>query len=395
MSWGMIAVGAGTVISGAMSASSASGAAEDAANANIANTNATNAANLAQFNYSRGGINPSTGYGNAILPQYFGQDEQNSALAAYQQFQNMNQANSYITPQLQAQLGQLNPALNSSLNTIGGAFNGQNLNQQLGFAQPVYGANLGLAQTTGQGLQNTAAANTNAINSGLAQTLAQLNSSNAANGFLGNSSFNSNRMLSATVGAQQQAAVGSAQAQAQAAQLMGTAHLQNVQNTQGLQSANLQGMMNTSLIGQGLGGYAQAMNMPQTNASNNALTAQSMLNFYKLQPQAFQFAPMPTQTPGIGTGQIIGGALGAGISAGASQYNQNQMMSLLNNNTNQLNPNAYNSAFGTTGAATMAGYGGSGLTAFGAQPSPYGAPASTGFGGASMAGTGGSQLTAW
>lgn len=321
--------GGGALLGGVASGIGAASAASTAAEANKQNTAATNAANLNLFNLGRGAVNPLTGYGNAVLPEYFGANEQASANQAYTQFQNLNTAAQGANGQLQQGVNYLGGAATNSLQAIAGMYNGQNLNAQLGFAQPVYNANSNLAAITGQGLRNTAQANYNGVQTGLAATIAQMNAQNAANGFIGSSSFNNNRLASATIQAQQAGATGLAQANAQANNLGAQAQLQNLQNTQQLQAANLSGMTNFAPLAQGAAGYGQMLSAPITQGSQNFQNAQAALNFYRIAPQSFQQQNSPTVYPGVNAGQILGGA----ITNGSAAYGNYQTLNtLLNSN---------------------------------------------------------------
>lgn len=384
-------IGAAILGGGIVSGIGSSSAADTAASANAANTAATNAQNYQMFLQSRGSPMPGNTYGNSILPNYFGANEQNSANSAYAQFQQLSNANQGIYNQMQGQLGSLQGAYGSSLNALGGLYNGQNLQQQLGFNAPVFGANTALAQTTGQGLRNVAGANTNAINTGLAQQLAMLNAQNARQGFLGNSSFNQNQMLASTIGAHQQAAVGQAQASAQANVLTGQAQLQNVQGTSGLQMQNLANMTNPGLITQGLNAYNQGQSAPLAQSSANYQAAQAPLNFYRIGPQSWQAQSMPTVYPQINAGQIAGSALQSGANA-YGQYsalqNNNALISQLMGGsgagyTSLYNPGGstnqgYPSYMGAANTNALAGYGGAPVTSYGGLVDPYAASGTAG-----------------
>lgn len=307
--WSAAIVAAGVVAGGAISASGANSAANTAANANAANVASTNQTNLDLFNASRGAINPATGTANSILPDYFGNNESTMANDAFSQYQNLLASGQGVQGQIQGNVNSLNPSLNQNLQQIANIYNGQALNAQLGYAAPTYAANLNLAQTTGQGYQQIAAANSNAIGTGLSSTLNQINAQNAAKGFLGGSSFNNNRLAGATIGAQQQAAVGTAQANAQAGQLMSQAQYANSLDTRQLQQQNLSAQQNGAALSSGLTNAASIYSLPSQASANIYTNAQSPLNFFKINPQSTSVQNAPTVYPTLSNGQIGGQAL--------------------------------------------------------------------------------------
>jgi hypothetical protein len=155
-----------------------------------------------------------------------------------------------------------------------------------------------------------------------------MNAQNNNQGFLGSSTFNNNRMLQGTIGAQQQAAVGQATAGAQAANLMGQANLQNVGTTAGLQMQDLANRANPALLANGLGAYGQALSSPLQALSSNYQAAQAPLNFFRIGNQAWQAQNMPTVYPQINGAQIAGGALSS-LGTAANQYSQQQQQNAL------------------------------------------------------------------
>lgn len=328
--WGYIAVGAGSLIGGAISANGAKGAASSAANANLQNTQDTNAANLNLFNLSRGAPG-SDGYGHAILPNYFGGQEQDLGQAAYQNFLKLNQSGQSSYNNLLNYQSQMRGSADTSINAINNRFNGQDLAQRQAFANPYWSANLQQAQTAGAGLRDVASANSSAINTGLQQALAQMNAQRAGQGYFGNSTFDRNRALSATLGARQQAAVYGAQANAQANNLYQNAQFQNSGDLRSLQTGNLDYQSNPSVLPGALSaisGYESAPANALSASFNNAMTP---LNYFRTSPQSFQQQNMPMQTPGLDSGQVLGSAIQQGGSASlnyllsqrlASQYGQ-------------------------------------------------------------------------
>lgn len=317
----------GSVGGALISANGAKSAASSSTDANLQNTAATNAANLNLFNLSRGGTNPSTGYGNAILPTYFGGNEQAAGQTAYDQFNQLNglaQGNYNSSLAYQSQLGN---AANSATNNLSNRFNGQYLQQQQQYSNPYYQSVLNNAGVQGGGLRQVAAANSSAINTGLAQTLSQINAQRASQGFLGGSTYDQNRLASATIGARQAAAVNTATANSQANNLTAAAQLGNAGDLRSMQLSNLDYASNPNNLSSGMGAL-QAYQSAPANALSAAYTnAQQPLNFFRLQPQAFQQQNMPQQTPQISSDQIYGTALSQGSQAAGNYALMNQLSS--------------------------------------------------------------------
>lgn len=302
-----LAIGGGAVLGTAGAIYSANGAktaASEANDANLKNTANTNAANLNLFNLSRGGINPATGYGNSILPQYLGGDETALGQSAYNNFLSLSNQIPGMSQNLSQYQSQLTPSLGNAAQAIAGRYNGQNLQAQLGYSQPLFQARL-----------NQAGAQGSAINTGMLQALGQMNAQRAQQGFFGNSTFDRNRLGTSLVGARQGAA-----------NALAGARTQNANDTTGLQLNNLAGMQDISPLTNFMnnaGGYFNSPIISQSNAFNSAL---SPLNFFKLNPQTFQNQNLPYQNPQINGSQIAGGALGALGGAGMNYGMYQQMM---------------------------------------------------------------------
>lgn len=321
------------------------------------------------FQQSRGAPVGTNTYGNSVLPLYSGASEQNAFNTAMNGYNTATAQANNVFGQSQNALNQLQPAFNSSMTSLGNLYNGQNLLQQLGYQSPLYNANTAFANTQARGLQNVAGANTNAINTGLAQQLAQMNAQNNNQGFLGSSSFNNNRMLQAAIPAYQQAAVGQATANAQGQNLLSQANLGNVGTTAGLQMQNLANQANPGLLASGIGAYSSAQSTPLNQLSSNLQAAQAPLNFFRIGPQAWQAQNMPVVYPQVNAGQIAGGAISSGVGAYNQYQQQQQQNSLYQQLLGQSNMNQ--SLMGGSSASFMNQFtGGNGNSFSSYLPSP-------------------------
>lgn len=308
-----------------ISANGAKQSAQLAADTNKQNIQDTNAANLNLFNLSRGAVNPATGFGSSILPQYFGGNEQAAGQQAYDQFSQLNGLAQGNYNALSAQQGNLSGAINASTTALGNRFNGNYLSQQQQYSSPYYQANLNNAGVQGTGLRQVAAANSSAINTGLAQALSQINAQRAAQGFLGSSTYDRNRLASSTIGARQAAAVNNAGAVAQSNNLMAGAQLGNAGDARTLQMTNLDYMSNPANLSNGMSALTSFQNSPAAALSQMYSQAQTPLNFFRIQPQATQQQNLPTVTPQINNDQIYGSLLSQLGSAGSNYLSMNQM----------------------------------------------------------------------
>lgn len=341
--------GIGSLISG----NSAAKAADHAADVNAQNTAATNAANLNLFNLSRGAPDAS-GFGHAVLPTYFGGNEQAAGQAAYDNFNRLNQGAQNSYNGLLSYQNALRPSLNSSLNAVANRFNGQDLSQRLSYAAPVFNQRLNAASVYGAGLRDTASAQRGSINTALLEALKGINAQRSAQGFLGGSTFDRNRMLASLAGARGAAAVNTAQANATGNNAYQTALGQNAFDTQGLYNQNLDNMGRPEGLVSALnaaGGFEGAPSAGAASLFNNATNG---LNFFRIQPQAFQQQSMPQVTPSIGTGQIFGSALN-GLGQLGQNYGMMQYFQGLQNGG--YNPTAVNTAtsFGATSNPYLSG----------------------------------------
>ena len=355
---GLIALGIGTGLAAGGSiyaASSARTQANKANDANLKNAADTNAANYQLFQESRGGIG-ADGFGHSILPIYFGGNEQDMARQAYENFNRLNQGAGATQGYLQGYQNALRPAIGANIGALTNRYNGQDLLQRLGYAQPVFDARLSQAGVYGQGARGTAAAQAGSINSSLLEALGQLNAQRSAQGFVGGGTFDRNRMLASLAGARGQAAVGTAQADAVAQNAAQAALYQNAVDRQGYQLSDLENLSNTGYLSGALQNLGNFESYPAMQTAALYQNAQSPLNYFRIAPQAFQNAPMPTQTPSIGAGQIWGAGLSA-LGSGLSSYGMYKWLAGGGAGTPTQAPyagGAYNWGGG--------GYGGSGLS---------------------------------
>lgn len=322
---GMIGAAAISAGASAYGAKQSSKAANKAADQNARNVADTNALNLAMFNRSRGAVNPDTGYASAILPEYFGGLESSLGTNTAGLVNQLMGQNTTAMGRVSAYQDALRPASETVMQALQNRFNGQDLAQRLALAQPVYDARTGLAQTMGQGYQNVAAAQTSGINTGLLDTMRQLNAQRAAQGYLGTSSFDRNRLAQATIGARQQAGLANANANAEAARLLSESNLANLSETRGLQIADLDTRNNFGLLTDAINGLGSFEQAGITNAAQGYQAALSPLDYFRIAPQAYQQQYAPQVEPRTNNGQIWAGAIGQ-LANTAGQYAMMQGM---------------------------------------------------------------------
>ncbi len=321
----MWVAGAGLVagIGGSLISSNAASKAQSAANAQAAANaaaeqarfEATNKQNEQFFRLSRGEVDPTTGYANALLPAYFKGGEAQlgqSAMDYFHQLQGLN-SGGQISNQLQGNLNMMHPAIQQGLAALSNRYNGMDLQQRLANAQPVFGART-----------NAATQQRASINQSLLQTMGQLNAERGRGGFYGGSTFDRSRLLAATLGAR-----------GQASNLMSGAQLANAEDERALRDANLTGMQDLSPIAGGLQNAGIAYNMPATSMADYYQKAMSPFNFFRMGNQAYQNPQMPFNSPQIqpvlGGGAGLGSALGALGTTGLNYSLQNQLYGQLNN----------------------------------------------------------------
>lgn len=368
-----IIAGAAGLIGSGISASGSKSAAAKASDANLRAAQETNALNEKLFNQSRGAAG-ADGFGHSILPVYFGGNEEALGRSAFDNFNRLSTAGNQNYGQLLNYQGQLNPALNTSLSAFANRFNGQDLGQRVAFADPFYQARLNQASIYGQGLKDVAAANSSAINTGLAQTLGRINAQRAAQGFLGGSTFDRNRLATAMIQARQQAAIGNAQAMAGANGATAGAQFENANDLRAMQLADLDFKSRLDAFPGALGAVSAYQNAPVNALAGSFNTAMQPLNYFRIAPQAFQAQGMPMQEPGINNAQIFGNA----ISQAGQAYGNYALMSQLQNRygtqPGAANPSnaAVSSMYNFSSGGSMApNYSLLGGGAASAQPSPY------------------------
>lgn len=267
--------------------------------------------------------------GNSLLPMYFGNTLEptlaNDANRAYFSDQALLGTPEQQYAKYLALVNGMQPAVDASNRTVGDIFNGNLTQQQLGFQQPVNQARTNLALGQKQSVYDS-----------LAQRLDAITAENAKSGFTGSGSFNRNRMLVTVIGGNQQAAG-----------IMGQANLQNATDIAGIQNSGQQRML------QNLGlPFTQAQQnialsgLPMNSVFANQQNAMQPYNFFRTNPQAFQYAPFPTVQPNFGMANL---AQNANISTNA---NLNQLLGHMNNqNTaNQMNQMP-------SGSGTASGFG--------------------------------------
>lgn len=322
------AIGAGaTAYAGSQAADSASQA--NKTNQDIAN--ATNALNYQMFLQGRGS------QGSALLPMYFGPQgtETNLANQAYATY--LADQAALGTPQnqlagYQSVVQGVTPAATAGDKLVNDLFSGNLADQQVQNISPVLAARGAVAGAQKQGILE-----------GLIQRLNALSADRARAGYQGGgSAFQKNLLTGATIPALQQAATVGAEAD-----LANASDVANIRNT----------AINTRLNNLGLP-LAQAANriqlntLPITAAGAASQAALSPLDWFKLQPAAFQAQRPPLVTPVASTGQVAGQAAGQ-FSSTLGNYFANQALA------NQVRqPGTYNMGDYTQQQAVFAPLGG-------------------------------------
>ncbi len=350
------------VAGGAISANGAKSAAAKAADANAKATSDTNALNLKMFNQSRGAADDS-GYGHAVLGNYFGSGEQTAANTAFNNYQSLNAGATQVGNNLFAYQSSLNPSIAASMAALNNRYNGVDLSQRLGYAQPIWDARMGQAQTQGSGLLNVAQTQQSGINLGLMQALAQQNAQRNAQGYLGGSTFDRNRMLASSIGAQQQAAGALAQARAQGGNLMAAANLQNAQERGNFQLSDLDYRSNIGQLSGAMGSLASYQASPYTTMANLYTSAQQPLSFFRIGQSTYNQPFSPQVSPGIDSSQIWGSALSSAGKLGMDYFNSKQPVTTTNYPGTGYTPPSFNSTI--TPMDTSLGGGTGGFTTFG------------------------------
>lgn len=299
-----IAVSAAVGAAGSMYASSQSSKAQKKTNAaNQQMSMETNAQNERLFHLGRGGYNEETGYSNAILPEYFKNRESELAAGADAQYAKIMGQTDTAVAGLQQDSLRLAPAYQTSLQSLLDRYNGKSLEERLANAQPVFAArdNFSGAQAAG-------------INTGLAQQIGQLEASRAAQGFLGGSSYDRNRMLMATVGARQGAASA-----------MAGSRLANAEDERALRDQFIADRMDTSPLTTYLNNATYNAQQPISAQGAGYAAAMQPYQFFKLNPSQFQNAQLPLAQATMSNGQIIGQAAGQ-LGGAATNYFTSQAL---------------------------------------------------------------------
>lgn len=344
---------AGSLAGSAISANAAKKAQQKSDAANMANAQNTNAQNEMFFRLSRGEIDPKTGYGSAILPAYFKGGEQelgNAAMDYFRQLNSMN-ANGQMSDRLNSNLQMLDPAIQAGLQTIGGRYTGQELDQRLANAAPLFAARSNLDQLFGarSNLDPTfnariqaAQDQRGAIDQSLLQTMGQLNAERGRGGFYGNSTFDRSRLLAATLGARSQATGLMSQANLANVQDRYGVDVQNAQDRYGVNVTNagderairdmvLSSQMDLAPLAAGLQNAGIAYGSPAASMANYFQQAMSPMSFFRIGNQAYQNPGLPTVQPTLGAGASFGSALSSLGSMGLNYTLQNQLLQQMNN----------------------------------------------------------------
>lgn len=332
----------GTAVAGVGSAVAASGQADaqnSANQANISNAQATNAEQVMLGLAARGGTlsGPGVpanevGQASAILPYYFGNQEQNLANAATGQY---NALESYFgTPQSQLgtyqnMVNQFNPAFAANANLANNVATGATGQQLLDQAQPVWNAQIAAAQT-----QRSAALQS------LATTLNQIDAMQAKKGYAGDSLGSNLLRTNAGININTGAANTLSQAMVQTA----LEKQQQQQSNLGLQLNNI------NLPSQVLTQNIQNRALPASAVNYNQSVALQPFSMFNIGPgTATRLNTLPQVAPVANTQQIVGQTVGAIGGAASNLFLQkalSQQASPPNPNPG-ASPSAQPDAFGS------------------------------------------------
>jgi len=286
------AVSAGASAYGANQQAGAS-AANQAYLAQVAQSN--NAANLQLFLQSRGKL------GNSLLPLYL----KNPDGTPFESTLGQNAVSTYdaaqggLTPAQQiafyTQLAsQFQPTLNSANTTAQGIFNGNLTNQELSNEAPVAAAR-----------QTSVTSQKEASLEGLQQTLNDIKSIQAGQGYTGDS-FGNNLLKANAIRTTNTAN----------AALQGGADLQTAQEQQGIKETGINRQLSNLNLPSSMFAENAAFSAAPANAAiSQQENSQSLLNMFKLTPTAFQNSAPPITQPIPTNGQIAGQGVGALSSA--------------------------------------------------------------------------------
>lgn len=304
-----MAVGVGLLVGGLAAAgasayaasSSASAQGQAAATAASAQEQANNL-NYKMYQQAHGA------YGNAVLPDYMGSFEKTLGTDLQGAF---NSTQVPLTT-FQAAVGQLAPAQAGAVKTTNSIFNGDLTGTMLANNAPVQQARLVQAN-------NAVTTARNSSLDALHQTLNEIDSQQAARGFVGDSY--ASRLLKFQAGQSAGTAIGQAQSGVDAAAL------QNAQDT-----ANIKQYGNVTLPLQNLSTpysmaqqNAQFQALPQTQYIQNLSNSMQPLNFVKIGytgPYQYQTLPTPGAGAYSGTANALSslGGTASGYTGAALQY---------------------------------------------------------------------------
>lgn len=214
--------------------------------------------------------------GHALLGEYFGGQERQLADDAsnfYNQIRAISGSPAEQLRQYQAAIGQYQPMIDASRGTLGDVYNGNLTNARLGYLQPVQESRTNLARTAREGVMQ-----------GFNERIAALNAKSAQDG-TGTGSFRQKNLLSATIGARQQAAG-----------VMAGANLQNAMDTRDVQDqgANLRLQYMQMPYQQA----QQALNlemMPLAQVQQNYSRSLQPFEFFRMGPGNLSPTPLPMQ----------------------------------------------------------------------------------------------------
>jgi len=294
MSWvgTAIVVGAGTT---GLSAYMGGKSAKDANRTNRMIADETNRLNKSFFDEGRGST------GSAILPTYFNQLEGETLS---QSASDLFKATGSFVGDPNVQLSRFNeslrrfqPSFEAGSGLIDDIFSGSLTNRRLAQVKPIKDARLNAARGAKQ-----------SVVQGVQETLNRIRAERSRGGVSGGSTFDTNRVLQATVGANQNAA-----------NLESLAELENALTDQQIRDAGLNLSIN-SLDLPMLRAQQQIQQelLPVQTASDILGARMSPFDFFRLQQQTFQQDRPPLVSAVPGAGQVALAGVGQGATAFAN-----------------------------------------------------------------------------
>lgn len=344
---GLAAAGAG-----AYAATSASDSAEDARKQTAKDIKSTNKTNLRLFREGRGLPN-EFGDISAVLPYYANEETLGAdALAYYTALRDAEGSPGAQVQRYRDSLARYRPSIEAGDRDLAGIYSGAVTDEELAAAKPVFAARTDLAASQGEGIME-----------GLSARLNQMKADRARQGFVGSGTYDTNRALAATILARQQAAA-----------TRGGARLANAEQEFGLRYGGInRRLASMDIPFQRAAQLGNFENMPVTLAGQSFKQRMAPFEFFRISPGAYQAPqPYPTQ-PGIGMGQIIGGAIGAAGNTLGNYYMNQQLI----NQINAANAAASGGAFrynAWANAPTFTDYGGVGTNPSSFELAPYTGP---------------------